>query len=167
MEKIMDNVAALMSAINEKAAGEERDDDLDFVVREIMHFPAYLNIIVEYVVNRDLIRLRYKGEEYRDRMTKLERDRRSVHIGLTDAVNKLNRLAKLYGVDAIVPVPHELSSDSTDDRVIALQAAFPFCVETFLDEMDRSGYNREASLDTVMKDLCGKRLAGTKKEAER
>lgn len=156
-ENMMGRIQDLMMAIKENTVDEDRDDILDFVAKEVLHFPAYLNQVIGYVVNSNLFRMRYEGEEYRDRMTKLDGDRRSAHIAIADAVNKLNKLSEMYGVEPIVPTEHRLDANSVDDREFAARITFSFCVETFLDEMDRSGYNREDDFDIAMEKLIDNR----------
>lgn len=86
-------------------------------------------------------------------MQELDAGRRQRHIMATDAVNKLNRLAKYYDVEKIFRVDRDLDSGSVDDREYAVSMAYSFCTATFLDEVVRSGYNIGKEKNTMDQDL--------------
>lgn len=142
MNEIMEKVEDLVKAIkNSDEEIEDKQDSIKDVERYILSFPEYYNSVINHVVQGSLCRVLYEGEEYRDKMMALDSRRRRCHIMATEAVNKINRLALYYGTKEIFQVDHTLNSEKIEDRELAVNMAFQFCGETFLDEVKRSGYN--------------------------
>lgn len=159
MEKLMNRVQDLLKAIKTTADEEFKEDDIKAVENYVMSFPEYFNSVIAYVVRGNLFGILYEGEEYRDRMTELDQRRRRYHINATDAANKLNRLAEFYHTKPIIEVGRVLNSDDIEDREFVVNYVFRFCTETFLDEVQKSGYNlAKDTRDYILNDMVKKEV---------
>ncbi len=152
--EIMERAINLMNAIK-RSEEEPEDKEMDImnVQKYLKAFPAYFNSVINYAITGQMLSILYTGEAYRDKMQELDAGRRQRHIMATDAVNKLNRLAKYYDVEKIFRVDRDLDSGSVDDREYAVSMAYSFCTATFLDEVVRSGYNIGKEKNTMDQDL--------------
>lgn len=71
---------------------------------------------------------------------KNDRNRRAAHIKLTQAINQLNRWAKMYDLEPVFNTGREseLDPDNSSDRQLAAVLGYRFSNELFLNEMVRS-----------------------------
>lgn len=142
MNEILARGINLVKAIRDSDVDmDEKNDDIRNVKDYLESFPRYLNSVISYAIASQMIRILYDGENYRDRMKSLDENRRRKHIAATDAVNKLNTIARYYEVKEIIPIGRRLDSNSVDDREYAVKLTYDFCTSVFLDEIERSGYN--------------------------
>lgn len=168
--EILKNMDQLVLAIKKSNESEEsKIDDLQSLERYMLAFPDYLNTVIDYVIRGRIISVWYDGEEYRDRMQRLDYSRRQKHIMAAEAVNKLNRLAQYYEVPKLFDLDFELDSSKVEDREFAVKLTYRFCVDIFLDEVVKSGYHFEKSSldDTIMKMIESKNHFRTEKLKER
>lgn len=143
MNDILNKAMALAKAINE--SGEAPDDkkmDIKNMERYLKSFPEYLNSVINYSIKGHMVGILFEEDEYRERMSELDSDRRRKHINATDNINKLNRLARYYHIGDIIPTDRGvLNAESVNDREYAIRLVYNFCTSVFLDEVERSGYN--------------------------
>lgn len=158
MNETLNRLEDLVKAI--KASDEEQEDktdDIKNVENYMLSFPNYFNAVINHVVQGKIVMVMYEGEEFRERMTRLDTTRRDCHILATQAVNKLNRLAKYYGTTQVFDIDRTLDANKVEDREVAVNLAFRFCGQTFLDEVKRSGYNIDKeSQDQVLQSMIDK-----------
>lgn len=148
MLKVLKNISELAKAIKEDKTltPEFIEDDLDSLEKWINSFPDYFNSVVNMQSKMSIYLIRYEGEEYRDRVHALDQTRRDKHILAAQAINKINRSAKSYGMAEIFPVGKELKPDprewkddpqaerkAKDDRELAADYIYEFCKHVFLD----------------------------------
>lgn len=135
----LDLYEALVKAIREADIDpEDMRDDLESAETSILKFPKYFNAVIETVV-RSRTLSKDNISHYQYQIMHLDEMRRSAHISVAIAVNKLNRLCRMYNVEQMFDIDN-LSGDNVDDREKAANAVYNFCKETFLDEEYRSGY---------------------------
>ncbi len=165
---ILKNAMNLAEAVSRSdESPEDIKDDIENIKRYLECFPKYFNSVINHVIGGGVARFLYEGEEYRAKIEKLDHDRRSCHIAATDAVNKLNRLAKFYGADAVFQVPRALDPDNINDRNIAAAMSYDFCTLTFLDETEHSSYHTAKGMDAdLLKMADGRCHFRTKLETE-
>lgn len=155
MNEVLERLDELVRAIkNSDEELENKADDIKNVEKYTLSFPNYFNAVINHVVQGKIYMVMYDGEEYRDRMTRLDQNRRQCHIMATDAVNKLNRMAMYYGTSQIFRIDRKLNPDKVEDREVAMNLVFRFCGQTFIDEVKRSGYNLDKdSQDQILQSM--------------
>lgn len=138
------------------------NDDFKFLIDCIQAIPDYFNEIVVQRSEPILLSQRFKfqdREKYKDVFVSHDKNRRAAHIAMTDSINKINRLARLYGAEPIfiTGFSRELYSDAnvdqniTDemarkDRALARKLGLQFWNECITD-----GIVNEKSLDDSLK----------------
>ena len=165
---IFKNAMKLAEAVSRSDESlEDIKVDIENIKRYLECFPKYFISVINHVIEGGVARFLYEGEEYRAKKEKLDHDRRSCHIAATDAVSKLNRLAKFYGAYAVFWVPRALDPDNINDRNIAAAMSYNFCTLTFLDETERSSYHTSKGMDAdLLKIADGSCHFRTKLETE-
>lgn len=157
MNNILERMENLVKAIkkNPIETDEDKKDDVKNLEKYMLAFPNYLNAVIDYVIRGKIIGIWYDGEEYRDHMERLDRARRQSHIMAAEAVNKINRLATHYGVPKIFELDYILDSEKVEDRELAVNLTYRFCIDTFMDEVLRSGYSLTLNdLDAIILDMA-------------
>lgn len=133
-------------------------EDIKLIERYVKTFPAYFNSVINYVVTIPFIYLNFEGEECRDRVENLDINRRSCHIKMTDAINKLNTLAVFYGAKPIFDIEGRLDSNSIEDRELAKRIVYSFCSNVFKEEMNVKKNNEriisEAELESDLHQMA-------------
>ena len=155
MLKVLKDISELTKAIkeDETLTAEFIDDDLDSLAKWLNSFSEYFNAVVNMQSIMSIYSVQYEGEEYRDRVQALDQTRRDKHILATQAINKINRSAKSYGMSEIFPVGKELKPDprewkddpqaerkAKDDRELAADYIYEFCKQVFLDGQSHNQY---------------------------
>ena len=116
-------------------------DDLETVADSLKAAPEYFNALVREESNILMIRFKYADDPEMQRYAIEHYDamRRFKHEALTTGVNVLNRLARINGVPEIFDTPdkRDLDISNSEDREIAADLCYNFCVETFLDAKAR------------------------------
>lgn len=162
MSKALNDLVKLAEEIskNTDLGPEERDDDIDFIVNSVKAFPKYFNSVIMAETQTAMLRFKCDREDYIEKVEQADRARRNCHINAAHSVNKLNRMAKSYGLEAIFkyegyenrelcPEPAEpnvpaFERAAEEDRQIAADIAYVFCKEVFLDEKNKEKYNIKA-----------------------
>lgn len=155
MLKVLKDISELAKAIkeDESLTSEFIKDDLESLEKWLNSFPEYFNSVVTMQSSMSFYRFLYEGEEYRDRAQALDQTRRDKHILATQSINKINRLAKSYGMSEIFPVGKELKPaprdwkddpqaerKAKDDRELAADYIYEFCKQVFLDGQSHNQY---------------------------
>lgn len=117
--------------INLVNACKEDADMLEIVNSDIAALGLYVNAVYMMETTLPIIRVRYDGEELRDRVERLDRNRRDYHERAIMGVKRLNRFAAMMNVEEI------FDGDVNDRYAIA-----DFCMETVTEIFnDRTGKN--------------------------
>lgn len=169
MSKILNNVASLAKQIYEKAEDPVLlKEDLDTLMRYVEAFPKYFDSVIRMETFSATARFRYEGDDLLDKLAKWDSDRRLAHIMATSAINKINRLCKVYEMDPIFEIPgvkeNRLNENSITDRKIAADIIYGFCKEVYLDAAEKERYNqKETSFDQELSELQNDRIEFYKK----
>lgn len=95
---------------NLMTAAKDEPDDLEFVESRMKAFTDYVAHVnwMETRIQRLTIE-GVQGEQWRDAVETLDKQRRSKHNVAMDAINQLNRLSKFYDLEPFYdgPVDHE------------------------------------------------------------
>jgi hypothetical protein len=152
MNNILEKIIELGECIKSNATelAEDKQDDLKSIEKYLTSFPNYFNAVINHTIQINVVGLRYEGEEYRDKISKIDHDRRDAHIRLTDSINKLNRLSSYYQGEKIFDMDKELDSNSRDDRAQAVKIVYSFCKDVFLDE---HAMNNDFTYDKMEEEL--------------
>lgn len=98
-------------------AAKDEPDDLEFVESRMKAFTDYVAHVswMETRIQRLTIE-GVAGDEWRDAVSSLDAQRRSKHNVAMDAINQLNRLSGIYGLEPFYkgPVDHEHRNDVGD-----------------------------------------------------
>lgn len=108
-----ERIANMMRAA--KAASEP--EDLDFVESRMTAFTDYVTHTAWMETRIQRLSIEgVKGEEWRDEVQRLDSMRRSKHDVAMDAINQLNRLSKVYGLEPFYDgvVDHEHRTEIGD-----------------------------------------------------
>lgn len=154
--KTVERFNILLDVIKEKTLDvTERSDILSFVAEQALYAPKYYNAVIAGSIATKIAYMTLDGEDLRDRVQSLDRDRRMAHIGLTNSVNIINRLCKKYEIEPVFDVPHELDPEKVSDREIAADIAYSFSSRVFLNEMERSEYHIESANHIKVDEMLG------------
>lgn len=106
-----ERIAKLMNAV------KHEPDDLEFVESRMNTFTEYMSHVawMETRIQRLTIE-GVQGEEWRNQVESLDKQRRSKHNVAMDAINQLNRLSKVVGLEPFYdgPVDHEHRTEIGD-----------------------------------------------------
>lgn len=147
MSKVLNDLSNLAKTIKETEPDPDIvKGDLDFLMQRIQKFPDYFNSVIMMETRMAVAKFTLDGETYRDLRTKLDGNRRSAHIAVTDAINQINNLSEtVYHNGPIFEFSskdnNKLDSNSIDDRDLAAYTVYGFCKEVFLDYKSRELYN--------------------------
>lgn len=107
------------------SAYKDDEDVLDIVKNDIQAVGEYVNAVYMMETTIPILRTRFDGQKLRDRIEKLDSNRRFCHDRAIMGVKRLNRFAKMEGLEPIF-------SGDTDDRY---QIA-DFCRDTMVEIFD-------------------------------
>lgn len=92
-----ERIANLMKTVKDTEYGE---DDLDFIESRMKTFTDYVGHVAWMETRMQRLRIEgIKGQEYRDEVQHLDSLRRSKHDVAIDAINQLNRMSKMNGLE--------------------------------------------------------------------
>ncbi|MBO5435431.1 DUF3232 domain-containing protein [bacterium] len=91
----------------------DKDEAFEFVESSLSAFPAYANTVIMEQIKLPMIRARYDGQEYRDAVTQLDRDRHYAHESAITSVNMLNRLCTNLEIEPFANI------DTSDRHAVA------------------------------------------------
>ncbi len=138
MSETLNNILNLISEV--KKDNSEIADSLKELIVDAIKAPAnYYNAVISMVAEIKVAR-EYGDENLTYITEKSDRNRRAAHIKLTQAINQLNRWAKMYDLEPVFNTGREseLDPDNSSDRQLAAVLGYRFSNELFLDEMVRS-----------------------------
>lgn len=95
------------------AFGGNKDKALEFVGARLKAFPDYANIVVREQIMTPIWRVQYDGQDFRDRISDIDRQRRSAHDAAIMSVNILNRMCDKMGLPAYADI------DTNDRHAVA------------------------------------------------
>lgn len=104
-------IAKLMEAVRNDP------DDLEFVESRVNTFPEYVSHVAWMETRIQRLSIEgVDGEEWRSQVENLDKLRRSKHEVAMDAINQLNRLSKIKGLEPFYdgPVDHEHRNEIGD-----------------------------------------------------
>lgn len=104
-----------------------KDEALDFVGDSLMSFPNYANVVIREQIMTPIWRNRCDGEEFRENVERIDRQRRDAHDCAIDSINMLNRLNERLGLEPMFDV------DTTDRHAVAE------CVGKYVNELYNNG----------------------------
>lgn len=99
-----EKIVKLMEAV------KDEPDDLEFVESRMNTFTDYVSHVTWMETRIQRLNIEgVRGEEWRNTVEKLDSNRRSKHEVAMDAINQLNRLSKVVGLEPFYdgPVDHE------------------------------------------------------------
>lgn len=102
-------------------------DAMDFLERNLTSFPDYANVVIREQIMHPIWRVRYDGQELRDRIQDLDHTRRIKHDAAIASVNVLNRFSKNLGLEPFADI------DTSDRHAVA---AF---IGSYVNEMYNNG----------------------------
>lgn len=114
------------------------EDVLKMITYNMAAFSEYVASVYILETNIPIIRMRYEGQDARDRIQKLDRKRRICHEAAINAVRQLNRWAKLKKVEPIY------SGDENDRNQIA-----NFCIEIVKEFFEDGNPRPKATLEEL------------------
>lgn len=91
-------------------AAKNEKEDLDFIESRMEAFTEYQRHVVWMETRIQRIEMEgLRGEDYRNAVEPLDHARRSKHNVAMDAINQLNRMSQMYGLEPFYdgPVDHE------------------------------------------------------------
>ena len=123
----------------------DKDDALEFMSRQLMTFPDYVNCVIKEQVLMPIYSYKYEGQDYRDAVQSLDRGRRISHDAAISSVNILNRFSERLGLGKFADV-------DTSNRYAVADFCGAFTLETF-DKgigktMDEAALGRTEPYDT-------------------
>ena len=136
----LNKIYRLYSAVEKDP--EYDDTDMEEIKNKLASLPVYFSCVIQFNSQMAFLQSQYKGEEFRDKMSKTDSDRRAAHERMTIAINYLNRLCVNMDVPKIFDV-EDLNYKSTADRAVAAEVCYEFCTEIFSGDRRRNS-EREA-----------------------
>lgn len=112
-----------------KQFGGDKDKALEFVGSRLQAFPDYANIVIREQVMIPIWRARFEGQEFRDHVQDMDRQRRSAHDSAIMSVNIMNRMCQNHGLEPFADI-------NTQDR----HAVAEF-VGQYVNELYNNGIN--------------------------
>lgn len=135
---------------------EDKNDYYDFINKNINRLLDYSNCKASMEFNIKIARFKYEGEEYIEKIEEMDHQRRYKHILATESINKINRLAKQYGIiifeyndcknrELISNDENNLKQKALADRKIAENI-----IENFRTELIQNNGKPEFTLDELL-----------------
>lgn len=147
MSETLRRAAELALVIKQNPDKEEMADDIDFLEDKLEAIPRYFSSVISHEIILSVSRFRLDAEQYQAKCEMMDSRRRMEHEIMTSAINKVNRLCKIYGVAPVFVVPgedRELDVDDINDRANAALYAYGFCKEIFADNIHEiKGYTEK------------------------
>ncbi len=170
MTKVMKDLATLAERIknDKELTMEDKQDMQEFLIERIEMFPKYFSAVVNMKTQLTILEQLCTSEDYAEKRSHLDEQRRRSHIMATMSINQINKLCKSYEMEAIFQFPEignrELLPEAkqkgnrveemqaSSDRELAADAVYGFCKEVFLDGKSRALYN-EYECDRSTRDM--------------
>ena len=100
------------------------DDMLDIIINDMKSLEHYVNAVYNMEITIPLVLARYEGQDVRDRVEELDKNRNIAHERAILAVKRLNRFSGILGTSA-------LFDGDVDDRYQVADFCFYVVSEVF------------------------------------
>lgn len=102
----------------------DKDKAMRFMETKLASFPEYMDVVVRQQTLLPIWKMKYDGQEFRERVQDLDTERRRCHDGAIASVNALNRLS-----DKLELPP--FSRVDTNDRYAVADMISEYVAETY------------------------------------
>lgn len=109
-----------------KAYEGKTDAALSYLERSMTAFPSYVSSVTNMETALQTLRFRLEPEDYRDKVVELDRNRKHSHDCAIDAINGINRMCKMCGVELL------FTGDTSDRYAVA-----DFCGEIVMELFEK------------------------------
>lgn len=143
--KYTEKINALISTMAETnfvVFDGNKDEAIEFLNQNVQYMLDYVNIVVHQQHMMPILSFRYDGQEYRDRVEELDTRRRRIHNCAIDAINIINRMAKMHNMEDIFCV-------DTNDRYAVADAIGDYVIEVYRLGTQHSGM--DGAVDAITK----------------
>jgi hypothetical protein len=100
----------------------------DFLLERYEKIENYVHTVYMQHWNNISVRRRLSDDEMRREIERIDRNRTMVHNAAMDAINQLNRLGNMFGIEKVVDI-------DTIDRKVAARGIGEFVLETFKKQL--------------------------------
>lgn len=111
-QKEIDMIKALDTPAG-KQYFDTKEEGLDFITDRLESFTSYVNVVVRREIMIPAWRAKFDGQELREKIQKIDSDRKICHDSATDSINILNRLCSNLGLEPFAGV------DTSNRRAVA------------------------------------------------
>lgn len=122
-----------------------KNEALDFLGAQLESFPRYANSVIRMEQMQPILYARYEGQELRDRVTDMDKNRRIAHEAAISSLNVLNRFSKNLGLEPFADI-------DTTDRYKVADFVGQYCNEVYLNrsggDMYQATKDRTEDFDT-------------------
>lgn len=146
IEKFVSRLVATNYAIYDG----EKEDCLEDIERAFDSLLAYANHVIGQQYQFPMWRIRYEGEEFREKVSASDSERRNHHLGACASVNMLNRLFVAAGVKELFP--GIVAGEDREGRRQAAIAIGTFCLELYCEGIGTTPPERAFDVATYGKD---------------
>lgn len=108
MKNYYNEYMVLINTVKEKEK-EDLDGMLNFIEKDYNSFEAYINSIYNMELILPMLKFKYEGQDYRDKVMELDSRRRSAHERAMGACRSINKYCEYYGLDQMFPDYEERS----------------------------------------------------------
>lgn len=109
---------------------------LNAAVEQFSYFTGYVNAVIDYVIKGEMLRASGASfDQLRDGLERLDVTRKMCHDGAITAVNTINRLCDMFGVERLTDV-------DTTDRYAVADFVGNFVLEIYKGEIDGKGMDQ-------------------------
>ena len=118
----------------------KKDDVLSFMGMQFDNFISYANTVITQQVMTPIWKARYDGEEFRSKISDIDRTRRMEHDAAIGGVNILNRMCEKLGLEPFADI-------DTNDRY-----AVADFIGTYVNEVYNKGIGKTLDSATFNRD---------------
>lgn len=107
MSTIIEREKALLKKLhdtNYEFFDNDKEDALRFIEDKLSSFVKYSNIVIKEQIMTPIWRDRLEGQDYRDAITNIDRQRRITHDSCIGSVNQLNRMSAALGLEPFADI---------------------------------------------------------------
>lgn len=112
IEKV-NNLLKKLEETNYEYFDKDKEEALDFVEEYLNKLIKYINIVVKEQEMKQIWKLRYDGEQLRDHLQDIDKERSIIHDAAINSLNILNRLSENLGLEPFADV------DTKDRHAVA------------------------------------------------
>lgn len=127
----IENLISRLAATNYALYDGEKEECLEDLEKAFTSLLAYANHVIAQQYQFALWSVRYEGEEFREKVSTSDRQRRSFHLGACASVNMLNRLCVAAGAEELFP--GIVAGEDREGRRQAAIAIGTFCLDLYCE----------------------------------